>query len=84
MLQQTALWAIGLNGDRGVAPALAKLFPTTTGLTQEIVAISLARLGDQSSVTLLKTIAQRDRGQSFGILQPAIAQGVGSRLATAS
>jgi len=77
VLQQTALWAIGLNGDRSVAPALAKLFPTTTGLTQEIAAISLARLGDKTSVPLLKTIAQRDRGQSFGILSQQLLSALG-------
>lgn len=68
VLQQTALWALGLNGDRSVAPALAKLYAATTGPTKEILAFSLARLGDNSSVATLKEIAQRDHGQADGIL----------------
>ena len=68
VLQQTALWAIGLNGDRSVAPELVNLLAVNSGLTQEIIAVSLARLGDNSGAAILKTIAVRDRGQSFGIL----------------
>lgn len=77
VLQQSALWAVGLNGDRSVTPELAKLFVTTTGLTQEIAAISLARLGDKSSVAMLKTFAWRDRGQSFGLLSQQLLKELG-------
>ena len=77
VLQQTALWAVGLNGDRTVTPELVKLFAATTGLTHEIVAISLARLGDQTSVAALKAYAWRDRGQSFGILSLQLLNALG-------
>ena len=77
VLQQTALWAIGVNGDASVTPELAQLFNHTTGLTQEIVAISLARLGDRSSVAMLKTIASRDRGQTFGMLSLQLLKDLG-------
>ena len=68
VLRNTALWALGVNGDRLAVPGLLKLYPEARDHTQEIIAVSLARLGDQTAVPSLEAYATRDHGQPFGIL----------------
>ena len=53
-LAQAFLYGLGLNGDKSIVPRLAKLYPTATGYTQDIIAVSLAELGDRTGVPTLK------------------------------
>jgi hypothetical protein len=67
LLRYTALRSIGLNGDKSVVPTLVKLFAAIQHpATHELIAMTLAQLGDATSASVLKAVALRDRGQVTG------------------
>ena len=56
-LAQAFLYALGVNGDKSIVPRLAKIYPTAkgyNGYTKDIIAVSLAELGDRTGVPTLE------------------------------
>lgn len=66
ILAQTAIWCLGKNGDKSIAPKLAEIYPGAKDLTKEYIAMSLAELGDATGAATLRDLVVRDGGQWSG------------------
>ena len=74
VLRSTALYCLGKNGDKSIVSELVRLYKASEGSIQtpakgndhEIIACSLAELGDATGADMLQMVVARDRTQRTG------------------
>ncbi len=75
VFRHTALYCLGKNADKSIIPELVRLYQasaggnyeTAKGIDHEIIACSLAELGDPTGAETLQMVIARDKTQRTGV-----------------